>query len=799
MSSSSESAEAVLATVIAARRRIDHLTTRYLPAQRALAFEINRTVGASREREQVMMLSGILDRRLEMIRGGLSQPASPTPPRTEPSPSTPTAERSPEPSSPRGLRTIPLNGGDPDDVTLTDSDRVRLILDAEDLDAEELRAEDLRAGERIADLEDPAERRRSPVLDDEDDIPLGDGGQEEDTVEHASPETVVEETAVEDDIAWVVDGRRPPGFDDNDHSPPPAQSADPNSFLNALEDIQVEEHSALSPEDELDRLVLQDLERARAELVLEDLERNRAEQALISEEPARDDDEDADIRHLLTDESDLSDSDLSDSDLSDSDLSDSDLSNSDLSNSDLSNSDLSDSDLSDSGPSDPSDSDLSNSDPSDSDLSDSDPSNSDPSGLVSDGEVSGDEVRTLEDENSSSPAVEDFSHLVIDDDERLDEVVGGSPSLVYTEASSPLVFDEEATEYVGDNDHDSLVIDDSDDINLDNLVIDDGDTADDISLDDDDISLVSAHVDSGSVHAPSRSVNEGLEESTILMDSSELSRRLAAETAPPRAISARMPLLDEPEEDDELEQPRGAAIQLLGTGQARTLGHTLELESAEEEDDFADEWDSDEDSEEVISTGELSISFEEEYEDEPIIPQLTESPSVSPATPEAVRYEDQIDEDDIARGLAQAREVEAHGDLQNAIILYGDVIDLDPTSAEARMGRGRCTMELGDYAAAISDFQRAEDLNPTSAEPAQGMGDLFYARKDYSRAIEFYTQAINLDAAQVLARVRRGMCFYYKKNNQKALVDLERAYAMDPTIPGLSASISQVSKAIHRR
>ena len=763
MSSSSESAEAVLATVIAARRRIDHLTTRHLPAQRALALEIRRTVGASREREQVMMLSRLLDRRLEMIRGSLSQPLRPTLPISEESPVVPMAPLSPEPSPQRGLRTIPLNGGDPDDVTLTDSDRVRLILDAEDLDADEPGVDEPGADAPGASLAGITEQPLAPLFD-EDDIPLGDGGQEEDTVEYApeavaQPEVAVEETVIEDDIAWIVDGRRPPGFEDDVHSPAPVQSADPNAFLNALEDIQVEEHSALSPEEELDRLVLEELERARAELI------RSSESELVSEEPTGDEDEDADIRHLFTDESD------SDDLVSDS-------------------------------------------------------------GLVSDSDLVSDDHAP--DEESAFPAaVEDFSHLVIDDDEQHEEPPSAAPPLVYTEASAPLVLEDEDPESTEDHAHDNLVIDEPAAINLDSLVLDslvldssttssnatddlviDDDISlddDDISLDDDDVSLVSAHPDSRAARGAPRSIDEGLEESTVLMDSNELSRILAAETAAPRAVSARMPVLeddfdndfdgdDEFDGDDALEQPRGAAIQLLGSGQARTLGHTLELEAAdEEEDDFADEWDSDEDSDEVSRTGELSISFEEEYEDEPIIPQLTESPSVSPATPEAAQYAAQIDVDDISRGLAQAREVEAHGDLQNAIILYGDVIDLDPTSAEARMGRGRCMMELGDYAAAVSDFQRAEDLQPTSAEPALGMGDLFYARKDYSRAIEFYTQAINLDASQVLARVRRGMCFFYKKNNQKALVDLERAYAMDPSIPGLSASISQVSKAMHRR
>ena len=43
------------------------------------------------------------------------------------------------------------------------------------------------------------------------------------------------------------------------------------------------------------------------------------------------------------------------------------------------------------------------------------------------------------------------------------------------------------------------------------------------------------------------------------------------------------------------------------------------------------------------------------------------------------------------------------------------------------------------------------------------------------------------------------MSHYYRKEYSKALTDLERAHTMDPTIPGLTASISKVSRAMSRR
>ena len=78
------------------------------------------------------------------------------------------------------------------------------------------------------------------------------------------------------------------------------------------------------------------------------------------------------------------------------------------------------------------------------------------------------------------------------------------------------------------------------------------------------------------------------------------------------------------------------------------------------------------------------------------------------------------------------------------------------------------------------------------------MGNLFYTRKDYRRAIPFYTQAINIDPELVLARVRRGMSFFYRQEHQKALTDLEHAQLLEPEIPGLTASINKVRRALRQ-
>ena len=183
---------------------------------------------------------------------------------------------------------------------------------------------------------------------------------------------------------------------------------------------------------------------------------------------------------------------------------------------------------------------------------------------------------------------------------------------------------------------------------------------------------------------------------------------------------------------------------------------------------------------------------------EPDIPTLTEASSL-PLEPDP-SSEEQLKPAEAAQviqQLSQARQMEARGDLRTAVLFYSDLIDLVPTNIDARLGRGRCLMEQGDYSAAMSDMQRAEDLDPKSPQPSYEMGNLFYARKDYRRATSFYTQSLNNDSTLIMARVRRGMSHHYLREHQRALDDLERALDLDPSNHHIQSCIRMVTKAMN--
>jgi hypothetical protein len=257
-------------------------------------------------------------------------------------------------------------------------------------------------------------------------------------------------------------------------------------------------------------------------------------------------------------------------------------------------------------------------------------------------------------------------------------------------------------------------------------------------------------------------------------------------------------------------EPVGAAaIQILGVGKARTITPTLELGSADHEAD------SDIPAPDDLGSGgdNLSIGFvEPDEETDSAIPELgaggddDAAPSASILTPDGmipsesgrVREADD-DNADVRRFRTAAAHAERAGDLQGTVLAWGDVLDLRPSDAEAHLGRGRALVELRDYAAAMSDFQRAEDLAPTSPLPLYQMGNLFFARMEYSKAIPFFDQAIDVQKNHAMSWCRRGISHHHRKNHSQAVSDLQQAAAIDPNIPGLSRYVQMAIKAAQKR
>ena len=202
---------------------------------------------------------------------------------------------------------------------------------------------------------------------------------------------------------------------------------------------------------------------------------------------------------------------------------------------------------------------------------------------------------------------------------------------------------------------------------------------------------------------------------------------------------------DEDVEDSGTGQVGAAAVRILGVGKAEPVASRRKRPQGEDADDEpgteegvvaatggeeGDDWGAGL----AGASGGLSLLGKHKSDaDLPNIPKLTEEESeeVGGAAADgavidldggSLQAVEEVDPAQLRSFQRAAEEAVSKGDMHQAILHYRDMLDLAPDNLDAYLGRGRCLVHLGDYAAAMSDFQRSEDLESEVAAPARRDG-----------------------------------------------------------------------------
>ncbi len=234
-----------------------------------------------------------------------------------------------------------------------------------------------------------------------------------------------------------------------------------------------------------------------------------------------------------------------------------------------------------------------------------------------------------------------------------------------------------------------------------------------------------------------------------------------------------------------------AAIQLAADGSSRVLGADHEDEPADIElgdtRDYGDDEALEDDHTGILGVGVLEYDDEIEELDEvdpmegPIntLDNLPGAPELTPA--------------EISALLGKAEDA-GRRNMAEGALLYGDVLDAEPTRVDALLSRGRLYLDLGDFPAAVSDFLKAEGLQSRDPDVQVALGDLFYGRKDYGKAVSYFNRALAVDGDHAVALARRGMAHYYRRQFSAAIEDLERARQLDSSLAHVDMYISRAKK-----
>jgi len=119
------------------------------------------------------------------------------------------------------------------------------------------------------------------------------------------------------------------------------------------------------------------------------------------------------------------------------------------------------------------------------------------------------------------------------------------------------------------------------------------------------------------------------------------------------------------------------------------------------------------------------------------------------------------------------------GELEIAIMDFGEAIRLNPTGAGLYNNRGNAWLRKKEYDRAIADYNEAIRLEPFETG-YYNRGIAWVGKKDYDRAIADYSEAIRLDPKYVVAFNSRGNAWLQKKEYDKAIADYSEAIRLDP-------------------
>jgi TolB-like protein/Tfp pilus assembly protein PilF len=138
------------------------------------------------------------------------------------------------------------------------------------------------------------------------------------------------------------------------------------------------------------------------------------------------------------------------------------------------------------------------------------------------------------------------------------------------------------------------------------------------------------------------------------------------------------------------------------------------------------------------------------------------------------------------RQIAQGSEVDAPAMHQKTMQAAQRAIELDPSLPEGYSGLATATMQFEhDWPGAGRALEKASSLDRNNPMVTAIQGHLGAAVRSPAVAIEYFHQAVDADPLNMLHRKYLGRGFYYGRQPLEAVAVLKRAIELNPQFPGL--------------
>lgn len=117
---------------------------------------------------------------------------------------------------------------------------------------------------------------------------------------------------------------------------------------------------------------------------------------------------------------------------------------------------------------------------------------------------------------------------------------------------------------------------------------------------------------------------------------------------------------------------------------------------------------------------------------------------------------------------------------KNSLTLWTDVIEKDPTTADAFTNRGQYFDSNGDVDKAFSDFSEAIRLQPTKPGGYNNRAVSYFQKKDFKNALLDNWQVLKIDSTHTDALVNRGSIYFNMDRYDSAIYYFEKALTITP-------------------
>ena len=130
----------------------------------------------------------------------------------------------------------------------------------------------------------------------------------------------------------------------------------------------------------------------------------------------------------------------------------------------------------------------------------------------------------------------------------------------------------------------------------------------------------------------------------------------------------------------------------------------------------------------------------------------------------------------------------------DAITIYGKIIELKPDWNSPYNNRGIAYDKKGEHDRAISDYNKALELNPREADAYINRGNAYNKKGSYDRAILDYDKALEINPMYAGAYNNRAVAYCRKKEYDKVWEDVHKAQGLgDQVHPGFLDALRKAS------